>query len=471
MAVQPGDVLYCFIWIDPTNPPTEIMLQWWVNSDAEHRAYWGANSITFGTNGTNSRRQINPAIPATGRWVRLDVPASQVGLEGLTVTGMAFILFGGAATWDQAGRFHDSGVGTPGYLFRPGVIATDSQSVEHPFITASGVGGNGAANIYVCLSEAQSADDRPDGLKCRLKCRRVFNFDGSGAEIDYGYSANPALIAADRILHFFEQRYRDDLDLARVKFRARIYWPSWVAWRDYCDQLIPWDRDGTGVNVFIKRFELGIGFNADLSLAQALDQITGASATMWQDDGSQLIFLPPSPRAPIHHFHPGNIVNGGISISATDLRRRPNRFIVSGRDLDDTFLGLTAIEPPEFTTEWEARQRAIARVGEIRSERDLPNMTQSQFSRIITYRAQLEFHNPVTYSLIGQADAFKVLPGDFATISHPEIEQAYQLCLVTGIRKRSVQSSADEIGFLLQRIDGELYNDGTHRPRQEALTL
>src|SRR5262249_25815659 len=272
-------------------------------------------------------------------------------------------------------------------------------------------------------------------------------------------------------LHFFEQRFRNNLDLARQKFRARVYWPSWVEWRDYCDQLIPWDRDGNGVNVFIKRFEIGIGFNADLSLAQALDQITGASATMWQDAGAQLIFLPPSPRAPVHHFHPGNIVNGGINISVMDLRRRPNRFIVSGRDTDDPFLGLTAIEPPEFTTEWEARQRAIARVGEIRSERELPNMTQSQFSRVITYRAQLEFHNPVTYSLVGQADAFKVLPGDFVTISHPEIEQEYQLCLVTGIRKRSVQSSADEIGFLLQRINGDLYSDSAHRPRQEALTL
>jgi hypothetical protein len=98
-------------------------------------------------------------------------------------------------------------------------------------------------------------------------------------------------------------------------------------------------------------------------------------------------------------------------------------------------------------------------------------MTQSQISRVITYRAQLEFHNPVTYSLVGQADAFKVLPGDFVTISHPEIEEPYQLCLVTGIRKRSVQSSADQIGFLLQRINGSLYDDAAHRPRQEALVL
>ena len=32
-------------------------------------------------------------LPAVGQWVRLEVPASQVGLENRTLTGMAFTLF------------------------------------------------------------------------------------------------------------------------------------------------------------------------------------------------------------------------------------------------------------------------------------------------------------------------------------------------------------------------------------------
>jgi hypothetical protein len=44
------------------------------------------------------------ALPATGQWVQLRVPASQVGLEGVTVSGMSFSLYGGRATWDAAGR-------------------------------------------------------------------------------------------------------------------------------------------------------------------------------------------------------------------------------------------------------------------------------------------------------------------------------------------------------------------------------
>ena len=43
-------------------------------------------------------------LPAAGRWVRLEVPAAQVGLEGRTVNGMAFTLHGGRATWDYAGK-------------------------------------------------------------------------------------------------------------------------------------------------------------------------------------------------------------------------------------------------------------------------------------------------------------------------------------------------------------------------------
>ena len=42
-------------------------------------------------------------LPATGQWVRLEVPASEVGLEGAAISGMAFTLFDGRATWDTTG--------------------------------------------------------------------------------------------------------------------------------------------------------------------------------------------------------------------------------------------------------------------------------------------------------------------------------------------------------------------------------
>ncbi len=77
------------------------MLQW-NDGSWEHRAYWGANQIGWGADGTSGRRYMG-ALPATGQWVRLAVPAAQVGLEGHTVNGMAFTLYNGRATWDLAG--------------------------------------------------------------------------------------------------------------------------------------------------------------------------------------------------------------------------------------------------------------------------------------------------------------------------------------------------------------------------------
>src|SRR5207247_7842508 len=91
LPVSAGATLYAYVYVDPANPPTELMLQW-TDGSWEHRAYWGANYINYGASGSNARRPMG-ALPAAGQWVRLDVPASQVGLEGRTLRGMAFTAF------------------------------------------------------------------------------------------------------------------------------------------------------------------------------------------------------------------------------------------------------------------------------------------------------------------------------------------------------------------------------------------
>ena len=101
--VGTGDELFAWVYLDPASPPTEIMLMWNDGSSWEHRAYWGANSITYGTNGTAGRYRVGP-LPATGQWVKLSVSARAMGLEGVTVSGMAFSQFNGRATWNATGR-------------------------------------------------------------------------------------------------------------------------------------------------------------------------------------------------------------------------------------------------------------------------------------------------------------------------------------------------------------------------------
>jgi hypothetical protein len=102
LVISVGDNLFAWVYLDPANPPSEVMLTW-NDGSADHRAYWGANDISWGTNGTASQFNAGP-LPATGQWARLVVPASAVGLEGSTVTGMGFTLFDGRATWDVAGK-------------------------------------------------------------------------------------------------------------------------------------------------------------------------------------------------------------------------------------------------------------------------------------------------------------------------------------------------------------------------------
>src|SRR4029453_15447267 len=80
------------------NPPTTVMLQW-NDGTWEHRAYWGTQSGVDGP----ANRFMGPR-PALGQWVRLEVPAALVGLEGRVLNGMAFTLVDGRATWDRAGK-------------------------------------------------------------------------------------------------------------------------------------------------------------------------------------------------------------------------------------------------------------------------------------------------------------------------------------------------------------------------------
>jgi hypothetical protein len=102
LPINTGDVLFTYVFLDPNNLPREIMLQW-NDGTWEHRAYWGANILNYGLDGTDSRRYMGP-LPAAARWVRLEVPASLVGLESRNINGMAFTLDGARATWDAAGK-------------------------------------------------------------------------------------------------------------------------------------------------------------------------------------------------------------------------------------------------------------------------------------------------------------------------------------------------------------------------------
>ena len=102
LHVIKGDTLFAFVYLDPKDPPKQVMLQF-NDGDWNHRVYWGQNKIGWGTDKSPSRFYAGE-LPKTGEWIRLEINAEKVGFKKLSkVNGMAFTQFAGTAYWDSAG--------------------------------------------------------------------------------------------------------------------------------------------------------------------------------------------------------------------------------------------------------------------------------------------------------------------------------------------------------------------------------
>lgn len=104
LSLSYGDLFFTYIYLTSTNLPSEIMLQWSASDGTGwlHRAFWGADNIYF----AGGARSYIGAIPQSGYWMRLEVPVTDVDLDGRTINGMAFSLYGGKANWDYSGVIH-----------------------------------------------------------------------------------------------------------------------------------------------------------------------------------------------------------------------------------------------------------------------------------------------------------------------------------------------------------------------------
>jgi hypothetical protein len=159
LPINQGESLYAWVYLDPANPPSEVMLQWFEPRAAwEHRAFWGSDQIAYGTSGQSSRYYMG-SLPAVGQWVRLEVPASSVGLPGLSVNGMAFALYGGQATWGEAGK---NIYGIQSYNLAVGQPATQSSTylAFPPTIGPAGLAVDGISDgNFAASSFTQTNDD------------------------------------------------------------------------------------------------------------------------------------------------------------------------------------------------------------------------------------------------------------------------------------------------------------------------
>lgn len=319
--------------------------------------------------------------------------------EGILVTGTApnfvtEIYYGGdlipAATTAT----------TPGYKFHPGTLSSGSSDPVQgtPLFFPSDPPYSGTAYVEILLNEADSVEQRLDKFRGIFKCKKIKDYDSSGNPITGGatYSTNPARVAANL--------------LERVGKLSLVDWPSWVAWRDYCDATISY---GTAT---IKRFECHLVILASTSIANALTAITTTTCSFWQDSGDKIVFLLPLVAAPggytpVYIFTPSNSRN--VSVVANSRTSLPTGYVATFRDINDVYMS-------EVTAEW-VDEAAEAERGRNRVDLQLPPMHRSQAERICAYRLALDTKFATDIEWTGFGGSVAVLPGDIVRITNPVI--------------------------------------------------
>jgi hypothetical protein len=109
-AVNKGDTLFAYVFIDAVHPTRQIMLQFHeAGGDWNRRATWGEQVIAF-----QPQTHLGP-LPAAGEWVRLEIPAEKIGFgDGVTkIDGLSFDQVGGRVYWDKVGVIKGNAVHAP----------------------------------------------------------------------------------------------------------------------------------------------------------------------------------------------------------------------------------------------------------------------------------------------------------------------------------------------------------------------
>jgi len=103
LKVGNEDRLFAYVYLEPTNQPKTIMLQFHTTNWL-HRVNWGdENAIPHDDKGATNRLVMG-GLPKAGEWTRLEVDAAKLGLPvGTAIDGIAFTQFGGTVYWDKAG--------------------------------------------------------------------------------------------------------------------------------------------------------------------------------------------------------------------------------------------------------------------------------------------------------------------------------------------------------------------------------
>ena len=187
LTVPDGGKFFMNVFLDPNDPPEEIMVQFLTNS-WNQRAIWGADLINWGAQNTSQRFPAG-GIPEPGKWVKLEFDASDVGLTAASkVNGFAFTVHGGTAYFDNMGV-----VGRLDPVTNPTLSLTAWRKAQ------AGKDTPGApADIKQWLKEGPDKERKPEEVK-RLRDYYVANVCSTTREPFNAMKAELAAIKKQRV--------------------------------------------------------------------------------------------------------------------------------------------------------------------------------------------------------------------------------------------------------------------------------
>lgn len=103
-----GEHLVAYLLLSDCTPPREIVLSWHAAGGAWSSAYYGQTLL-----GGESGYVSLGGIPSQATWIRVDIPASQLGLENVAVDGFQVQLYDGQVWFDRLSKTCAAPFATP----------------------------------------------------------------------------------------------------------------------------------------------------------------------------------------------------------------------------------------------------------------------------------------------------------------------------------------------------------------------
>lgn len=108
LKINSSDRLTLYVYLDPQ--ATRLEVRWLADNNLLRSVFWQNDTPEEIANGTNfySDYGLSPlylgSLPDSSQWVRLEIPANLIGLEGATLQGMTVIASDGQVVWGHAGK-------------------------------------------------------------------------------------------------------------------------------------------------------------------------------------------------------------------------------------------------------------------------------------------------------------------------------------------------------------------------------